>query len=64
MKFVEPPNSHLICGICGRLFTDPVISTACGHTYCRKCIDTGENKAVSCPVDGVKCQHSAIVTNR
>uniref|UniRef100_A0A1A7XPS1 Uncharacterized protein n=1 Tax=Iconisemion striatum TaxID=60296 RepID=A0A1A7XPS1_9TELE len=31
-------EKHLICSICMEMFTNPV-TTPCGHTFCRKCLD-------------------------
>ncbi|XP_013393476.1 E3 ubiquitin-protein ligase TRAF7-like isoform X2 [Lingula anatina] len=52
-RFTQPINSHLLCPLCKKLFTDPVISVVCGHTFCRACISglqRGETGA-KCPID-------------
>ncbi|XP_064628306.1 E3 ubiquitin-protein ligase TRAF7-like [Lineus longissimus] len=46
--FTEAPNKKLFCRLCNHVFKDPVI-TACGHTYCRKCVTSRPNG--TCPVD-------------
>ena len=35
--FAEPPPADLKCSICLELFKDPLI-TACGHTFCSRCL--------------------------
>ncbi|XP_063439554.1 E3 ubiquitin-protein ligase TRAF7-like isoform X3 [Mytilus trossulus] len=53
-------SSHLTCPICGRLYSEPVISIKCGHTFCKKCAFSASN----CPVDGNQCDTTQLVVNR
>ncbi|CAG5117190.1 unnamed protein product [Candidula unifasciata] len=39
----------LECGLCYRLFYEPV-TTPCGHTFCRQCLDRSLDHTVSCPM--------------
>ena len=69
IKFVVDPNQYLICGICQHVFVDAVISTACGHTFCRACIAAapgaeGGGGSVKCPMDGVVCRQDGLIVNR
>lgn len=38
-KFVEVVDANLLCGICGLVFEDPVL-TPCGHSFCLLCLET------------------------
>ncbi|CAG2187638.1 RFWD1 [Mytilus edulis] len=53
-------SSHLTCPICGRLYSEPVISIKCGHTFCKKCAFCTS----ICPVDGNQCDTTQLVVNR
>ncbi|KAM3080949.1 hypothetical protein ACMFMG_004909 [Clarireedia jacksonii] len=48
----------LRCQVCLAFFTDP-ITTTCGHTFCRNCLDQIMNSQVSCPV----CRAVIVVTS-
>ncbi|XP_065650085.1 E3 ubiquitin-protein ligase TRAF7 isoform X2 [Hydra vulgaris] len=61
-KFVITPSSSLFCPLCEKLFKDPVISTCCGHTFCRKCVEN--SSILSCPLDGIRMGSNVIVSNR
>jgi len=37
------------CGLCYRLFFEPV-TTPCGHTFCRKCLDRCLDHTTTCPM--------------
>jgi len=39
----------LECGLCYRLFFEPV-TTPCGHTFCRKCLDRCLDHTSTCPM--------------
>ncbi|XP_062865667.1 zinc-binding protein A33-like [Trichomycterus rosablanca] len=48
----EHLSEHLRCGICKKIYTDPVI-LPCSHSFCRACLDKtlnqkGENKCRRC----------------
>ncbi|CAH3151091.1 unnamed protein product [Porites evermanni] len=66
-KFVVQPSESLKCPICRELFEDPVISTQCGHTFCRNCIRNGVsltgNSGTKCPLDGTILQRFHLVSN-
>ncbi|CAH3032173.1 unnamed protein product [Pocillopora meandrina] len=66
-KFVVQPSESLKCPICRELFKDPVISTQCGHTFCRNCIRNGVsltgNATTKCPLDGTILQRTHLVSN-
>ena len=68
-KFVEEPSSYIVCQICKRVFTNPVINVKCGHTYCMTCLTkpsaTGDClSVVRCPEDGIECNVTELVLNR
>lgn len=58
-KFVEGPNTHLLCPVCRKIYREPVISR-CGHTFCRQCAFSSSH----CPVDNVHCDTTQLVVNR
>lgn len=63
-KFVDEPPA-LLCCICQRIFTDPVISIKCGHTFCRHCIESNvASGQPSCPLDEAECDLNQLVINR
>lgn len=67
-KFVLQPSEALKCPICRRLFCDPVISTVCGHTFCKECITTnnpgnGLLSTSKCPIDDSLLQRTQLVVN-
>ena len=66
-KFIAEASQSLCCPMCGHLFNDPVISTLCGHTFCRTCItekSTHGNVSNSvCPVDNIPFHRSDLVSN-
>lgn len=59
IKFVEEPSA-LICPVCKKVFSEPVISVKCGHTFCRKCVENN----VRCPMDLLVCDSGQLVLNR
>lgn len=64
-KFVEEPPA-LLCPVCGRVFSEPVISVKCGHTFCRECVQKLiREEGGRCPADGVECDSAGqLVLNR
>jgi len=69
VKFVTKPSSHIVCQLCKKVFTNPVINVKCGHTYCMTCVtkssDTGDSASVvRCPEDGMECNVTELVQNR
>ncbi|XP_048577065.1 E3 ubiquitin-protein ligase TRAF7 isoform X2 [Nematostella vectensis] len=58
-KFVIQPSESLKCSHCRDLINDPVISTQCGHTFCRLC--SAENN--KCPIDKTALTSSDFVSN-
>lgn len=61
-KFKSTISSALYCALCQNIFNDPVISTRCGHTFCRACI-TGNRGNSACPIDNIPFHHSDLVGN-
>ncbi|KAH9513489.1 LON peptidase N-terminal domain and RING finger protein 3 [Bulinus truncatus] len=49
MKVKDKNVEDLECGLCYRLFYEPV-TTPCGHTFCRKCLDRCLDHTVTCPM--------------
>lgn len=66
-KFIAEASQCLCCPMCGHLFNDPVISTLCGHTFCRTCVkEKSSHGNVSnsvCPVDNIPFHRSDLVSN-
>ena len=46
--------SSLVCGVCMQLFLDPRM-LSCGHTFCRKCLQTQVAKRMSETEDKIVC---------
>eukprot|EP00047_Mylnosiga_fluctuans_P004167 m.233044 g.233044 ORF g.233044 m.233044 type:complete len:697 (+) comp12450_c0_seq1:87-2177(+) len=59
--FVEAPPRNLLCMVCERVFTDPVIAK-CGHTFCRLCVLNMPAGDV-CPVHKIQLSKSNIISN-
>eukprot|EP00794_Sanderia_malayensis_P000342 gene342-975_t len=67
IKFVSEPSASLKCPACENLFTKPVISTICGHTFCEHCVsenEEGNGTGVCCPLDQMPFHSAQIVRNR
>ena len=62
-KFVEEPQA-LLCPVCKRVFSEPVISIKCGHTFCRECIESMIRDGARCPIDEQECDSGQLVLNR
>ena len=62
-KFVEEPPA-LLCPVCGRVLSEPVISVTCGHTFCRECVEAMIREGGRCPADGLECDSGQLVLNR
>lgn len=59
--FLDVPPRNLLCMVCERVFTDPVIAK-CGHTFCRRCVlnmPPGE----ACPVHKTPLSKNNIIPN-
>ena len=52
LRLVAAPSSTLLCAACNRLFMDPVILPATGHTFCRGCV-SASNKDAPPPVANI-----------
>jgi len=69
VRFVAEPSSYIVCQLCKKVFSNPVINVRCGHTYCMACLTkpsaAGDSLAVvRCPEDGVECNVTDLVLNR
>ena len=69
IKFVAEPSSSLKCPLCEGLFRDPVISTKCGHTFCRQCVTSQVRNGSSsitliCPIDQTSFNITEVVPNK
>ena len=62
-KFVEEPVA-LLCPVCKKVYTEPVISIKCGHTFCKSCIEELIGKGQTCPIDNLTCDSNQLVLNR
>ncbi|KAL4234254.1 hypothetical protein ACF0H5_005904 [Mactra antiquata] len=60
LLFIKEPSQHLTCPVCQKLYTQPVINIACGHTFCKGCAESISR----CPVDGNECMGGQMVVNR
>ncbi|XP_059144291.1 LON peptidase N-terminal domain and RING finger protein 3-like [Physella acuta] len=49
LKPEQKSVEDLECGLCYRIFLEPV-TTPCGHTFCRKCLDRCLDHTVTCPL--------------
>jgi len=58
---VEP--APLLCPLCKKVFSEPIISVKCGHTFCRRCIEGLVSAGRQCPVDGQSCDSGQLVIN-
>jgi len=69
LKLVREPSSYIVCQLCKKVYTNPVINVKCGHTHCMKCL-TKQSSAgdgvslVRCPEDGIECDVTELVLNR
>ena len=64
IKYVEQPPPPLLCPVCKNVFSEPIISVKCGHTFCRKCIENLIKKGQTCPLDQQVCDSGQLVLNR
>lgn len=62
-KYVSEP-SPLLCPVCKGVFSEPIISVKCGHTFCRQCIEGLIRNAMTCPLDDQVCDSGQLVLNR
>ncbi|XP_066917138.1 E3 ubiquitin-protein ligase TRAF7-like [Clytia hemisphaerica] len=65
-RFVNEPSNSLFCPICRKLFQDPSISIACGHTFCRSCVDSRlrSRSHMTCPLDNAQIETNSLVPNK
>ena len=62
-KYVsEPPP--LVCPVCKKVFSQPIISVKCGHTFCKHCIEELIRIGQTCPLDDQSCDSGQLVLNR
>lgn len=62
-KYVSEPLP-LICPVCKKVFSQPIISVKCGHTFCQTCIEELIRNGQTCPLDDQACDSSQLVLNR
>jgi E3 ubiquitin-protein ligase TRAF7 len=62
-KYVSEP-SPLLCPVCKNVFSEPIISVKCGHTFCRSCIEDLIRSGLTCPLDSQTCDSGQLVLNR
>lgn len=62
-KYVSEP-SPLLCPVCKKVFSEPIISVKCGHTFCRTCIEELIRNGMTCPLDDQVCDSGQLVLNR
>ena len=62
-KYVSEP-SPLVCPVCKKVFSQPIISVKCGHTFCRTCIEELIRDGRTCPLDDQACDSGQLVLNR
>jgi hypothetical protein len=63
LEFVAPPSSGLTCPMCRKTFHDPVILSACGHSFCRDCIEEAVETDKSCPLCRSRVQPENVRAN-
>ncbi|KJE94942.1 tnf receptor-associated factor 7 [Capsaspora owczarzaki ATCC 30864] len=59
--YTTPPSEKLYCGMCGKIFTDPVIAQ-CGHTFCRHCVEHAP-AGRGCPTHKMQLSKSVLLPN-
>ncbi|EDV28456.1 uncharacterized protein TRIADDRAFT_19665, partial [Trichoplax adhaerens] len=48
--FIQEPSKNLRCLLCQRIMKEPVVAS-CGHTFCKRCIETSVLGNERCPSD-------------
>lgn len=62
--YVEAPPIELKCPVCLDFVRDPVITSECGHTFCRMCLATSMATSSACPSCRTNICVSKISCNR
>jgi hypothetical protein len=47
----KPIDQELFCSLCHDVYSDPVRSVSCGHSFCKLCIDKWAAIKPTCPLD-------------
>ncbi|RKP07522.1 hypothetical protein THASP1DRAFT_16932 [Thamnocephalis sphaerospora] len=55
LVYVDTVNPNLICCICQSPFREP-LTTPCGHTFCRACLQRAITVMHACPIDRLALQ--------
>lgn len=64
-RFLQPSKvpACLKCPICSEVFTEPVLP-GCGHTFCKKCIETWIKVNFACPICRERIDKKKLGVNR
>jgi uncharacterized protein (UPF0212 family) len=62
-EFVTEPMASLYCPICQELFTQPVLTQACGHSFCSNCIRQALTIDAHCPMCRKQASSSHLLPN-
>jgi hypothetical protein len=52
LTFVDDINPNILCCICQYPFTEPM-TTPCGHTFCKECLERALQVMKVCPIDRI-----------
>nr|KAJ3421667.1 E3 ubiquitin-protein ligase pdzrn3 [Polyrhizophydium stewartii] len=61
--FVQQPSASLLCPICQDVYTDPVITSGCHHSFCAACIAQSLTFESHCPLCRGRLQASDLHPN-